>query len=110
MDELERLLQKEPREKGKLIIVDGVFSMRGDLSDVPRIVALAREYGAQVMVDDAHGIGVMGDGGRGTAEHFGFNDDVDLIVGTFSKSFASLGGFVAGTEEVIHYIKHHARP
>jgi 8-amino-7-oxononanoate synthase len=109
MDELERLLQKEPREKGKLIIVDGVFSMRGDLSDVPRIVALAREYGAQVMVDDAHGIGVMGDGGRGTAEHFGFNDDVDLIVGTFSKSFASLGGFVAGTEEVIHYIKHHAR-
>jgi len=109
MDELEGLLQREPPDRGKLIIVDGVFSMRGDLANIPRIVELAREYGANVIVDDAHGVGVMGEHGRGTAEHYGLNDEVDLVIGTFSKSFASLGGFVAGPEEVIHYIKHHAR-
>jgi 8-amino-7-oxononanoate synthase len=109
MEDLENLLKQERPERGKLIIVDGVFSMRGDLADIPNLVALGREYGAKVIVDDAHGVGVMGEHGRGTAEHFGLNDEIDMIIGTFSKSFGSLGGFVAGPESVIHYIKHHAR-
>ena len=109
MDDLERLLSSLPEEAGKLIVVDGVFSMEGDLADLPNIVRLAKKYGARVMVDDAHGIGVMGDNGRGTAEHFGVEDDIDLIMGTFSKTFASLGGFIAAKESVIHYLKHLSR-
>lgn len=108
-DDLARVLALGDRGHGKLVVTDGVFSMSGDLVDLPRIVDLAARHGAAVMVDDAHAIGVMGANGRGTAEHFGLEDDVDLIMGTFSKSFASLGGFVVGDEDVIHYIKHQAR-
>ena len=108
MEDLERLLQQY-NDKGKLIVVDGVFSMEGDIADLPNIVKLAREYGARVMVDDAHGIGVLGRTGRGTAEHFGLEDEVDMIMGTYSKSLASIGGFIAASEDVIHYIKHFAR-
>ncbi len=108
MEDLERLLQQY-NNKGKLIIVDGVFSMEGDISDLSRIVKLAKKYGARVMVDDAHGIGVLGKTGRGTAEHLGLEDEVDLLMGTYSKSLASIGGFIAASEEVIHYIKHLAR-
>lgn len=109
MKELQRVLASLEHKNGKLIVVDGIFSMEGDLSNLPEVVRLAKEYNASVMVDDAHGIGVMGTNGRGTVEHFGVEDDVDLVMGTFSKSFASLGGFVAGTKKVISYIKHHAR-
>jgi 8-amino-7-oxononanoate synthase len=111
MGDLERqlVLASRPEVRGKLIIVDGVFSMMGDLPDLPTIVDLAERYGARVMVDEAHSIGVLGASGRGAAEHFGVEDRVDLVVGTFSKSFASLGGFVAGPEPVIHFVKHHAR-
>ncbi len=109
MDDLEQMLSSIDKNTGKLIVVDGVFSMEGDLAYLPGIVKLAKKYNARVMVDDAHGIGVMGKNGRGTAEHFGVEDDVDLIMGTFSKSFASLGGFVAGKKKVISYIKHFAR-
>jgi 8-amino-7-oxononanoate synthase len=109
MEDLEEQLSSLEKEMGKLIIVDGVFSMEGDLAKLPVIVELANKYKAKVMVDDAHGIGVMGKNGRGTAEHFGVEGDVDLIMGTFSKSFASLGGFVVGEKKVISYIKHFAR-
>ncbi len=109
MDDLERALSSLDEATGKLIVVDGVFSMEGDVTDLPAVVELARKYNAKVMVDDAHGIGVMGKNGRGTAEHFGIEDEVELVMGTFSKSFASLGGFVAGEKKVISYIKHHAR-
>jgi len=108
MDDLERVLEG-CKEKGKLIIVDGVFSMEGDIADLPSIVKLAKAYGARVMVDDAHGIGVLGKGGRGTAEHFGLEDQVDLIMGTYSKSLAAIGGFVAGSADVVDYIKHVGR-
>ncbi len=108
LEELEEIL-KSNAERPKLIVVDGVFSMGGDVADLPRLVELSKRYGARLMVDDAHGIGVMGPTGRGTAEHFGVIDEVDLIMGTFSKSLASLGGFVAGDDTVIHFIKHHAR-
>lgn len=108
MEDLERLLQQY-NDKGKLIVVDGVFSMEGDIADLPNIVKLAREYGARIMVDDAHGIGVLGRTGRGTAEHFRLEDEVDMIMGTYSKSLASIGGFIAASEDVIHYIKHFAR-
>jgi 8-amino-7-oxononanoate synthase len=108
MADLERILQEEA-EKGKLIVVDGVFSMEGDIAELPEIVSLARKYGARVMVDDAHGIGVLGKTGRGTAEHFGLEAEVDLLMGTYSKSLASIGGFVAGSADIIHYIKHFAR-
>ncbi|GAB4534359.1 MAG: pyridoxal phosphate-dependent aminotransferase family protein [Thermodesulfovibrionia bacterium] len=108
MEDLERLLQQY-EDKGKLIVVDGVFSMEGDIINLPDVVRLAKKYNARVMVDDAHGIGVLGKTGRGTAEHFGLEDEVDLIMGTYSKSLASIGGFIASTEEVIHYIKHFAR-
>jgi len=108
MDDLERLLQQYD-DKGKLIVVDGVFSMEGDIVNLPEVVRLAKKYGARVMVDDAHGIGVLGKTGRGTAEHFGLEDEVDLIMGTYSKSLASIGGFIAASEEIIHYIKHFAR-
>lgn len=108
MADLERVLQSVDADAGKLVIVDGVFSMGGDIALLPEIIPLCQRYGARLMVDDAHSIGVLG-GGRGTAAHFGVTDQVDLIMCTFSKSFASLGGFVAGSEPVIHYIKHHAR-
>jgi 8-amino-7-oxononanoate synthase len=108
MKDLKRVLEGTP-DKGKLIIVDGVFSMEGDIADLPLIIKLAREYGARVMVDDAHGVGVLGKGGRGTAEHFGLENDVDIIMGTYSKSLAAIGGFVVGSEKVINYIKHTAR-
>jgi 8-amino-7-oxononanoate synthase len=108
MAHLERVLASIPEEAGKLIVVDGLFSMEGDLAPLPELTTVAKKYGARLMVDDAHGIGVTG-GGRGTAAQFGVTNDVDLIMSTFSKSFASLGGFVAGDEPVIHYIKHHAR-
>ncbi len=109
ISDLERIFDSINNETAKLIIVDGVFSMEGDLANLPEIVKIAKKYDARVMVDDAHGIGVMGENGRGTAEHFGVEDDVDLVMGTFSKSFASLGGFVAGEKKVISYIKHFAR-
>jgi len=113
MDDLDRLLKDCPESAGKLIVVDGVFSMNGSITDVPSVVRLARKHGARVMVDDAHGVGVLGDSGRGTLEHFGMTGDpncgVDLVMGTFSKSLASIGGFIAGSEEAVHYIKHTAR-
>ena len=109
MASLEERLRSIDSGRGSLIVVDGVFSMEGDLSDLPRIVELAKRYHARVMVDDAHGVGVMGEHGRGTAEHFGLEDDVDLVMGTFSKSLAAVGGFVAGTKPVIDWVKHHAR-
>jgi len=105
---LKRVLSQLPPEAGKLVVVDGVFSMGGDIAPLPDIVPLCKKYNARLMVDDAHSVGVLG-GGRGTAIHLGVNDDVDLVMGTFSKSFASLGGFIAGSEPVIHYIQHHAR-
>jgi 8-amino-7-oxononanoate synthase len=108
MIDLDRLL-KEYEDKDKLIVVDGVFSMEGDIANLPEIIALAKKYGARVMVDDAHGIGVLGKTGRGTAEHFGLEDEVDLIMGTYSKSLASIGGFISGSADIIHYIKHYAR-
>jgi 8-amino-7-oxononanoate synthase len=106
--DLERVLKSIPADKGKLVVVDGLYSMGGDLAPLADIAARCKKYGARLMVDDAHGIGVMG-GGRGTAAHLGVTKDVDLIMSTFSKSFASLGGFIAGDEPVIHFIKHHAR-
>ena len=108
MDHLGRVLQSLPEASGRLVIVDGLFSMEGDLAPLPELIPIAKKFGARVMVDDAHGMGVLG-GGHGTAEHFGMTKDVDLIMSTFSKSFASLGGFIAGDEDVIHYIKHFAR-
>lgn len=108
MADLERVIS-DISGRGILIVVDGVFSMEGDIVNLPEVVALAKKYGARLMVDDAHGIGVLGATGRGTAEHFGLEEEVDLLMGTYSKSLASIGGFVAGDEEVIHYIKHFAR-
>ena len=108
MKDLERVLEAT-KDKGKLIIVDGIFSMEGDIADLPNIVKLAKVYGARVMVDDAHGVGVLGEGGRGTAEHFGLENQVDLIMGTYSKSLAAIGGFVAGSTEAIDFIKHIGR-
>ncbi len=108
MENLERILKKLPADAGKLIVVDGLFSMEGDIAPLPELVPLAQKYGARLMVDDAHAMGVLG-GGRGTAAHFGMTENVDLIMSTFSKSFASLGGFIAGDEPVVHYIKHFAR-
>lgn len=110
MKDLDRLLATLPARSGKLVVVDGVFSMEGDIADLPGIVPLARKYGARILVDDAHGIGVLGATGRGTPEHFGLESEVDLVMGTFSKTFASIGGVVAGSKTVISYIKHHARP
>ncbi|MEK7447863.1 MAG: pyridoxal phosphate-dependent aminotransferase family protein [Planctomycetota bacterium] len=109
MADLERILANLDNPTQALIIVDGVFSMEGDIANLPEIVKLKKKYGARLMVDDAHGIGVLGKNGCGTAEHFHLEDEVDIIMGTFSKSFASLGGFLVGPEYVINYIKHHAR-
>lgn len=108
MKDLERILAAVPEDKGCLVIVDGLYSMGGDIAPLPEILPLCKQYGARLMVDDAHAMGVLG-GGRGTAAHFDLVDEVDLIMSTFSKSFASLGGFIAGDDDVIHYIKHHAR-
>jgi 8-amino-7-oxononanoate synthase len=107
--DLARLMQNDITAHGRFIVVDGVFSMEGDIARLPEIVAAARKYEAGLMVDDAHSIGVLGRTGRGTAEHFGLEDEVDLVMGTFSKSMASVGGFIAGDETVIDYIKHRAR-
>ena len=109
MADLEKKLENADGSAGKLLITDGVFSMEGDLADLPGIVALKKKYGFRIMVDDAHGLGVMGDGGRGTGEHFGLHDQVDLIMGTFSKSFGSVGGVIAGERDVVDWIKHRAR-
>ena len=109
MADLEKVLSSLDKDAGKLVVVDGVFSMEGDLVNLPKVVELSKKYSAKIMVDDAHGIGVMGKSGRGTSEHFGVEDDIDLVMGTFSKSIASLGGFVAGDAKVISYIKHFAR-
>ncbi len=108
MADLERILSGLPDTKGRLVVVDGLFSMGGDITPLPQLTALCKKYGARLMVDDAHALGVLG-GGRGTAAHFGLTSEVDIIMSTFSKSFASLGGFIAGDDQVIHYIKHHAR-
>ena len=110
MDHLRKVLDQIPEDKGILIVVDGVFSMEGDIANLPELVKIKKEYGARLMVDDAHSVGILGENGAGTAEHFGLTDEVDLIMCTFSKSFASLGGFVAGEAKVVDYIKHFARP
>ena len=108
MDDLEHVLQNIPESKGKLVVIDGLYSMGGDLARLDEIAPLCKKYGARLMVDDAHGMGVLG-GGHGTVAHFGLTEHVDLIMSTFSKSFASLGGFIAGDAGIIHYIKHFAR-
>lgn len=109
MESLEAQLKKCDPDKVKLIVTDGVFSMEGDVANLPEIVRLAKKYDASVMVDEAHGIGVFGRGGRGVCDHFGVSQDVDLIMGTFSKSFASLGGFIACDKEITNYLRHHSR-
>ena len=109
MESLEKQLKKCEPDKAKLIVTDGVFSMEGDVAKLPEIIALAKKYNATVMVDEAHGIGVLGKQGRGTCEHFGVTKDVDLIMATFSKSFASIGGFIAADKEIINYLRHHSR-
>lgn len=109
MASLEKQLQRCEPDKVKLIVTDGVFSMEGDVANIPEIVRLAKRYNASVMVDEAHSIGVFGQGGRGTVNHFGLTDDVDLIMGTFSKSFASLGGFIATDKEITNFLRHHSR-
>jgi 8-amino-7-oxononanoate synthase len=108
MESLEKVLQKIPARAGKLIVSDGVFSVTGNIMNLPRVVELAEQYGARVLVDDAHSFGVIGNGGRGTPDHFGLTDRTDMVMGTFSKSLASLGGYVAGPERVINYVKHHS--
>ncbi len=109
MDSLEYIL-KESGKRGKLVVVDGVYSMEGDIAPLPDIIKVCRKHGARLMVDDAHGIGVLGKTGRGTAEHFGLEKEVDVIMGTYSKSMASIGGFAAADIDVIHYMKHNSRP
>lgn len=108
LEDLDRVLSKLPSDVGRLVVVDGVYSMGGDIAPLPEIITIVKKHGARIMVDDAHGIGVLGKG-RGTSIHFGVEDQVDLVMGTFSKSFASIGGFIAGSADVIHYIQHHAR-
>lgn len=107
---LERRLDRLASGRGAMIVVDGVYSMEGDIADVPGLLRAARKYGAALALDDAHALGVLGSNGDGTAAHFGLADEVDIIAGTFSKSLASIGGFVAGSESVVHYLKHHSRP
>ncbi len=109
MKSLETTIEKVPEESGSLIVIDGIYSMAGDISPLPEILKIAKKHGARVMVDDAHSIGVLGRNGRGTANYFNVEDETDLIMGTFSKSFGSLGGFVAGSKDTIFYIKHNAR-
>jgi len=110
IDELRDKLERTSGDFGKLIVTDGVFSMEGDIAKLPEIVELAKKHGARVMVDDAHGLGMIGDCGRGTANYYGLEDEVDIIMGTFSKSLASLGGYIAAKEYVTHYIRHNSRP
>ncbi len=110
MDDLKRCLEAVPESAGCLVVTDGVFSMGGDIAKLPEIVALCKQYGARVMVDDAHALGVIGEGGRGTASHFGLEDEVDIYMGTFSKSLASLGGYMAASAEVADFVKHNSRP
>ena len=110
MEDLEQKLRSVPETAGCLIVTDGVFSMGGDIANLPEICRLAKEYGARVMVDDAHGLGVIGEGGRGTASYYGLEDQVDIYMGTFSKSLASLGGYMAAPEKVVEYVKHTSRP
>jgi 8-amino-7-oxononanoate synthase len=109
MEDLEKALGSLQSDEGRLIVVDGVFSMEGDTANLPEIVRLAHKYNARIYVDEAHAIGVLGASGRGTAEHYGVEQDVDIVMGTFSKSFASIGGFVAARREIIEFIKHHSR-
>ena len=109
MESLEKQLQRCEPDRVKLIVTDGVFSMEGDVANLPEIVRLAKKYNASIMVDEAHGIGVFGRGGRGTCDHFGVTDDADLVMGTFSKSFASLGGFIATDKEITNFLRHHSR-
>lgn len=109
IDNLKSILEGLPEEVGKLVVVDGVFSMEGDIAKLPEICKIVKKSGARLMVDDAHSIGVLGPEGNGTAAHFGVTDQVDLIMGTFSKSFAAVGGFIAGDSEVVEYIKHNSR-
>lgn len=108
MADLERVISRLPQEAGKLIVTDGVFSTTGEIVELDRIITIAQAYGARILVDDAHSVGVIGKGGRGTASDFGLEDQVDMTMGTFSKTFASLGGFVVGAERVINYLKHHS--
>lgn len=110
MADLERQLKSIPEDKGILIVTDGLFSMGGDIANLPEIVRLAKKYGARIMVDDAHGLGVLGEHGRGTAEYWGLEDEVDIYMGTFSKSLASLGGYMAGKKEVVDFVRHTSRP
>lgn len=109
MESLEKQLQKCEPDKVKLIVSDSVFSMEGDVANIPEMVKLAKKYDASIMIDEAHGIGVFGEGGRGVCHHYGVADDVDLIMGTFSKSFSSLGGFIATNKEVTNFLRHHSR-
>ncbi len=110
MEDLERILQNLPDSGGKLIVTDGVFSMGGDIAKLPEIVKLAKKYGARTMVDDAHGLGVMGNGGRGTADYFGLTDEIDILMSTFSKSLASLGGYMSASNKVCDFVRHNSRP
>ena len=110
INELREKLEHAPKDAGKLIVTDGVFSMEGDIARLPEIVELAKRYGARVMVDDAHGLGMIGDCGRGTANYFGLEEEIDIIMGTFSKSLASLGGYIAAKEYITHYLRHNSRP
>ena len=107
---LERQIERNKETRGAMIVVDGVYSMEGDIAEVPELVRIGRKYGVALALDDAHALGVLGPNGEGTAAHFGLTDEVDIIAGTFSKSLASIGGFVAASENVIHFLKHHSRP
>jgi 8-amino-7-oxononanoate synthase len=109
MDDLEKQLADAPDDHGRLIVSDGVFSMKGTLANIPKFVEFKKKYGARIYIDDAHGLGVIGEKGRGTASHFGLHEHADLIMGTFSKSFAGLGGFICGEKRVVSFIKHHAK-
>lgn len=102
-------LKRQPADAGKLVVLDGVFSMSGDIADLPPVVEAARQYGARTYVDEAHALGVLGPGGRGTVHHFGLNDEVDIVMGTFSKSLGSMGGFIAGSREMVEYVRHKSR-
>ena len=108
MDDLERVVSKLPDNGGKLIVSDGVFSTGGEIVDLERLNKIAKAYGARILIDDAHAVGVIGKGGRGTASEFNLENEIDMTMGTFSKTFASLGGFVAGEERIINYIKHNS--
>ena len=110
LDGLERKLARSGESGGKMVIVDGIYSMEGDIADIPNLLKVCRRHGAALAIDDAHSIGVLGPNGDGTAAHFGLSDEVDIIAGTFSKSLASIGGFVTGSKSVINYLRHHSRP